>query len=228
MSQLEPPTYHPELTHPYGQVSTLAKVRRKGGRWEAAWSPRNACFSHIDWEHTSAIKYLCNVAEGLEQKHVEFYVRFLREWLTTLPWTVELVYCKDSESNVNKQHPGLCALWTISRTSGREPRDLLYLSAFRYISAEFPNMVSTLYKASKRARTPEALFRTFQQIHLNSAKRTRDDTAYNAPVYIGYGGHSLIWPASRYGNSADEPITLERFAERLKSRQVDSVHAHFR
>jgi hypothetical protein len=237
MVHLAPLQYKPRLVHPCGETSTLER-NRKTGKWDKEWSTNNSCFSHLGYEDNSAIKYLADVGRGTTLPMIRFYANFLKTWLTTLPWSVEVVYCRENDESNEYDEPDddkpvrlkkdkrLCVLWTLKKVTGIEAKDLLYLSAFRYISEEFAGLVPALYKEHRKGKTYSQLFTILQQMHIDAA--TGGGRWGRRDFLINADGHGLMWPASHYGYSANEPISLALFKKRLADKRVTkSVHSHF-
>ena len=152
----------PDLCVPssnYGGVHIWETPKGKGEEEDVDFD--TACFGNVEWDSLKSIRFLCKVSKETPQIAISFYLDFLKQILTTQPWRAEVI---------RDRNGALGLLGTLTKPTGKVAKDLLYLSAMRYVSHEFPGTVADLYKLLSKHKTLAARFRVFQQIHLDSAR----------------------------------------------------------
>jgi hypothetical protein len=187
----------------------------------------SSCLGPI--KHTTirrgAARFVSKVNPNVLPEAVEFYLRFLGQVFDDRPFTGRLAYGRKNGGGVKI----LGFEGTLLKPYRGNPyKTLVYLTALRYTCYEYGTLVNHLYKHLKKAHTLEDRFRIFQQIHLDQIMEKRGPYRGAKIVsLLGGLGHCLLCPSERYGASASEPISLERFRSNLKNGKIRSVQSHF-
>jgi hypothetical protein len=162
------------------------------------------CFARIKYENLKEFHYLPKIEGGLSDDAVNFYIEFLKKLLTDLEF----------EGNIVETERGKSVLFKLLTLDYKNRiHNLLYLTAFRYVD-EYSGIVKEFFDSKNSKESFEETFNKFQTIHYSKSK------------FFNLGGHGLICPKSCYGESGENPITLEQFKQNLQNKK-NTVQAYF-
>lgn len=188
----------------------------------------STCFQSLPLANTdiAELHYKCFISAKLTLEMVNFYIAFLRSFLTVAKWTAEI----DKEKSM--------VVFKFTPTYDYY-RDLFYMTAFRYIE-QFPLFVERLYnnnvemtdeqiKAFDVEETREnALLRFFQRMHIDAGQNK--DAALN--VYqSAIGSYGLIYNAGSYDRecsySIKKPISIQQLQKNLSVDKRSGVFSYW-
>ena len=179
------------------------RITKDGKRY----SQESYCFwdSFSQNSDCEAIEYYCptNLPEGL----VEFWVEFLRSFLTTQKW--EYKFNAATKIVTYKLY-----------TCNSRARNVCYLSLFRYID-QFPLIVRRLCSRQFQASAEER-FKTFQEISHLVIER-KDNEIMEAGYLRHFESYSVIYYGSYVSISATSsktPITIDDFHFNIKDKSI--------
>lgn len=179
------------------------------------------CFGDVDWDQIKGITYHAKVDKDLTPAQVRWWVRNVRMMLQGggLRYTVSPLRGTRRRMRMDIRIPKVAQNGSIGIY-----RNLLYLTAFRYIEY-FPLIIRIMHRHRLKARGRAGFLRLLQQVSIDvQTGKGRYHDRIAAAHYMG--DHDLVCPESQYGESSNTPITLARFRSNLrKGRQ--GVQAFF-